>query len=150
MCYTTLSSLFFLRMAGRSAYLRDITADPESKKWVDFGLNSVCSAVGVSVAFYMDQVVYTVSNAMVGSEIMADQVVQFLEAALDTKCQNTTISTILKWGFMATGCYHQLVMRKGELPPFLKGLLFVPLLGEKTLRATAAVLRSGGFAGIVP
>ena len=42
---------FITRQLGEVA-----SADPHTQKWIDFGLSSLCSSIGIAVAFYADQV----------------------------------------------------------------------------------------------
>lgn len=137
------------RTADKAPSVKVLVEDPNSEKWVDFLVRMVCNSAGVAVAFYFDELTFTVSNAMIGSEIMVHQL-NLLAATRGLSCEDTALATGLQWALCGAGSYRQLIGGKAKLPLPLAVVLSGPLLGEKWLRGVAAVLRTTGGPGLQP
>ena len=131
-----------IRSSGTSPAMQEYVMDPHTQKWIDFGVSSVCSSVGIAVAYYADSIIYTVSNAMIGSEIMLHQVALLLDAHGIAGAQGSSVMVGAQWAVAGSGIFRQLVVGQSELPGPLKVVLFPAIMCESTLKALAGGLRA--------
>ena len=58
------------RLRAYSQLLDYLHADPSGQRWLELGLRTVCSSIGIALAFRIEAAVFCAANALWGAELM--------------------------------------------------------------------------------
>jgi hypothetical protein len=119
-----------------------LLGDEHARRWVELLLSAACNSVGVGLAFYFEKLVFVVSNALWGAELMAMSAHRMLVA----RGAGAGLPALhgVRLGLASSGVYFQFFGAGRALPPAMRLVLFPPLLTERWLQSVALAVRGLG------
>lgn len=138
-------------VAGRCGHnVQALRNDENASRWLGYGIRAAASSVGIAASFMFERLLFTVSNARIGAELMAREVV----SACGNQGNVVFVAFLAEWCLFAAGLYFQFVRGSGFLglprrllcggPSMhfpLRFILACPLTAETWLQAAVAATR---------
>ncbi|KAL1514725.1 hypothetical protein AB1Y20_003812 [Prymnesium parvum] len=120
-------------------------AEPEVRSWTDFVINALCSSIGIAVAMKFERLVFTVSNAVIGAELLMAPLLRKMEVhgVVSGPAEQSYPVQLVKYSICTVGVLHQFLGKCRSLPGILRVALWCPLILERWLGGLASVTRSG-------
>lgn len=103
-------------------------------QWIAPGINFVCKAVAITIAWMIQRVISAVESAIRGGLLFSRRILKCLNkrGIIDFDDEETYLDEILGWGLAAVGIYFQ-IMNLFAIPFPLNLLLFPVSIFENTL-----------------
>jgi len=139
--------------------LCSLLEDPTAGKCVDYAIRMLCSSLGIAVAFFVEGLVFTVSNAYAGAELLTCEAVALLvhKGVLSRPSGALPMALLSQWLLCGAGLYFQFIHGAGGPVGVLRRLfcgapgltlplrwaLGTPLVLETWLQAGVVAMRAG-------
>ena len=119
-----------------------LLSDAHSRRWTERLLSALCQSVGVGLAFYIEGLFFTVTNAVWGAEMMAASVNGVVTPRVLTVLPGQPLFRHrLKWAVAIGGVTFQVIGRGRQLPQLLRAAFWLPLVVEGWLRTATLAAR---------